>query len=206
MYTKLASVFSDNFFMEHIQISVRHLHVFAEYRNLEIVQGLLGIGVSAKGDNQYGIPSPLHLAARRGYDDNIVDLLLKRGADVNFWVLHFETPLYAAVDGGFLRIACKLLVRGAFCTYKALCRAMRTYNASMVKMLIDVYPPESLYDWWCFRALNSIAREMRMTKLLSRLPGVWFENGEMQPPVGPIRPGVTWLIDGHFNPLDTSGG
>jgi ankyrin repeat protein len=82
------------------------------YGNLEMARRALDDGADIRG-YQDGEAQPLMLAARRCHED-IVDLLLERGADPNYFIpYHRGMPLTAAVCGGSLVIFRKLLDHGA---------------------------------------------------------------------------------------------
>jgi ankyrin repeat protein len=60
---------------------------------------------------QHGF-SPLHIASHEGHDD-IVDLLIKKGADINIKNDNHITPLHVAAERGYTRLVKKLLNEGA---------------------------------------------------------------------------------------------
>jgi ankyrin repeat protein len=89
-------------------VLVRH----ARYGNLDMVRRALDDRANIRGFKD-GDNNPLMLAARGAHED-VVDLLLERGADPNYSsIQHLGTPLTAAVAGGSLVIVRKLLDRGA---------------------------------------------------------------------------------------------
>ncbi|KAM0806765.1 putative Multiple ankyrin repeats single kh domain protein [Seiridium cardinale] len=117
---------------------VSDLSVHAEYGNLNMVKALLDRGAEAQGTNT---ENPLLLAARAGHED-VVDLLLERGADPNFSTYtHRSRPVWGAITGGSLSILRKLLdhgvdIHGVVGT-KALWRAVNLEHTAMVQLLLS---------------------------------------------------------------------
>lgn len=122
----------------------------AAFGNLEMVRGLLDAGVDVDGNPDTADFHPLSMAARHGHDE-IVDLLLQRGADVNYSSTRGSAIVYAAV-GGSLAIVRKLLAHGALaredCFYRTLVEALLREHTEMVELLLREKPdmdPRVLY-------------------------------------------------------------
>ena len=117
-YVKTVEVFQyiDSFFQESILLSrsADLLVRYADLGNVEMVRHILDTGViGVHGSTEIHNQNPLHIAAQNCHED-IVDLLLERGADPNSSKLQQRgTPLHAAVVGGSLSIVQKLFDSGA---------------------------------------------------------------------------------------------
>ncbi|KAK6821359.1 hypothetical protein PG987_015759 [Apiospora arundinis] len=82
--------------------------------NMDMVKYLLAQGVPVDGTNTEELESALEQACRRGHDD-IVDLLMKRGADPEFTghALWGAVPMRMAASAGHISIVRKLMDHGA---------------------------------------------------------------------------------------------
>jgi ankyrin repeat protein len=112
----------------------------AELGNVEMVRYLLDSGAQARMKDHNR--NPLQLAARHWHED-IVDLLLERGADVNCMIgQQAGLPLWAAAAGGSMSIVRKLLNAGAKIDagFKGpIQRAVILEHTAMVELLLDHY-------------------------------------------------------------------
>ena len=82
------------------------------YKRIEHIKMLLDKGARVNDVNLGDEVTPLHLACYLGYHD-IVELLVARGANVNFYSFKFSTPLHLAVANGHLNTIKLLLKHGA---------------------------------------------------------------------------------------------
>ncbi|KAI9642834.1 hypothetical protein NHQ30_008567 [Ciborinia camelliae] len=116
------------------------LRHYAGLGNLEIIQKLLDAGADIHGGNGHN-RNPLIVAARHCHED-IVDLLLERGADPNNYEAQQRgPPLAAAINSGSIAIVRKLLDYGAkIDEYGSsfLRRAVRLEHTAMVELLLDL--------------------------------------------------------------------
>jgi ankyrin repeat protein len=132
----------DTFFKESIlQSHEPYLMVrYAVLGNVEIVRQLLDAGFDIHGKEILN-RNPLGIASRFCHED-IVDLLLERGADPNNWKMQQRTqPLCAAAAGGSIAIVRKLLRYGANdSNYDcwALRSAVRLEHTAMVNLFLEL--------------------------------------------------------------------
>ncbi|CAH0050890.1 unnamed protein product [Clonostachys solani] len=157
---------------------------FCEFGNLEIVKHLLDTGVSINSWRRPRYPSPLHEACRHGHEA-IVDLLIERGAHINQRCGRFRTPLYAAVSGGFITIAQKLIDKGAKCDLDVLKKSLSSEYPAMTRLLLPHLSTQVVYS-----SLNYLVDDKRLDKmpllsLIGEHPGLSFKNGKVRPPVPP---------------------
>lgn len=150
VYVHLASFFPD-FFSQYPDQAGRHLELYAEYGNEEIVRYLLDTGVPVGGSRAPFHPTPLHHAARRSYAD-IVKLLLDRGADVRKYCRQLGDPLFAAVDGGDVSIVSALFERGALCNYSTLQQAVFSERTDLIDLMMRKC---TLLEWHMPKVLDS---------------------------------------------------
>lgn len=150
VYSHLASFFP-NFLKAHRDQSGRHLELYAEYGNIDIVRYLLDSGVSVGGSRAPFHPTPLHFAARHSYAD-IVHLLLERGADVRRFCRQLGDPLNAAVVGGDINIVKALLEKGAVCNFSTLEKAVFSERTDLVDLMMQNC---TLLDWHMPKILES---------------------------------------------------
>jgi ankyrin repeat protein len=121
------------------------LRIHAELGNMSMVRHLLHLGVPVQvsgGDFE----TPLVMACR-GWHNDIVDLLLERGADPNFapQELYPVLPLHESTTAGNLSLARKLLDHGAFpdrdggCHFRrpALWWAFTREYTDMIQLLLE---------------------------------------------------------------------
>ena len=92
------------------------LHIAVYNKNYEIVEFLLENGADVNQrhyDQDKGISTtPLHLACRNGGHNNIAEILMKYGADIDAMELQNWTPLHHAACGGLHLIVRNLLKKG----------------------------------------------------------------------------------------------
>lgn len=91
---------------------VTPLHLAAEFGNLRAIELLLSHGADLKA-RQIAGATPLHLAAGRSGDPEVIRLLLARGAEVDALNGLKMTPLFNAAATGRLAIVELLLAAGA---------------------------------------------------------------------------------------------
>ncbi|KAK7222113.1 hypothetical protein V2G26_010116 [Clonostachys chloroleuca] len=109
---------------------------FADVGNFEIAKGLLDAGAHTRGHEwQLGM-HPLWIAARQGYED-IVDLLLEYGADVNRSTVLYCSTVGAAVRSGNTSLVKNLLSKGGNFKGEAPCGALVVENVPMLELLLD---------------------------------------------------------------------
>ncbi|KAI0967023.1 ankyrin repeat-containing domain protein [Xylaria arbuscula] len=114
----------------------------AEWGNMEMVQHLLDAGWDVNGENRLN-NDPLIIAARSFHED-IVELLLKRGANPNIqWRSQLGSALAAAAAAGSMRIVRKLIEYGAniyeddATQMKMLRKALLQEHTEMVNFFFD---------------------------------------------------------------------
>ncbi len=123
----------------------------------EIVKLLLSNGAQASVNSKnINGDMPLYLAAKGGYI-NLVQLLLKGGADVNGKNREGYTPLHIAAENGYEDIATLLIANGANVEVKdnwgerPFDLAARNGHAGIVKLLLDAGASldnlKARYDW-----------------------------------------------------------
>ena len=122
--------------------STYNVHDAAASGDANAVDLLLTTGLSTADDrNQYG-STPLHIAVVNGHED-IVSLLLDKGASPNAANEDGNTPLHAAVGKGERQCAKLLLERGADAEItsnsgaKPLIVALQKQDAAMLSTLLD---------------------------------------------------------------------
>ncbi|KAK7972333.1 ankyrin [Apiospora saccharicola] len=165
-----------------------HLLSHAERGNLDMVRYLLDEqGVDVNGEDGDYSGSALSCACRRGHED-VVDLLLARGADPNLAedVMRSGMAVRGAAVGGSLSILRKLLAHGARVTgpyrghERALVAAFETEHTEMIHLLIEHGAP---LDKVAPRLVSSMLH-LGYESMLGVLRGYGFEpergaNGEM---------------------------
>ncbi|KAI0852430.1 ankyrin [Daldinia vernicosa] len=113
---------------------------YAELGNVDMVRYLLDAGVDINGGERLNC-NPLSCAARYWHED-IVDLLLKRGADPNYQTVQQRgSPLRAAAMSGSMTIVRKLIDSGAKSIdndWWPLFEAIRLEHTAMVRLLLDL--------------------------------------------------------------------
>src|SRR5262249_42118825 len=88
------------------------LHWAAMKNDVDLVQTLLYAGANAKATTRIGAYTPLLLAARNG-NAEVIDPLVKAGADVNAATSNGTTPLMFASASGNVALVQALIERGA---------------------------------------------------------------------------------------------
>jgi ankyrin repeat protein len=131
----------DAFFKQSILLSDTSLILahYAELGNVEIVRYLLDAGADIHGGKSTN-RNPLVIAARYCQED-VVNLLLERGADPNNRVMQQRgSPLCAAASAGSMAIARKLIDHGANASedgWWPLSHAVRLEHTAMVELLLE---------------------------------------------------------------------
>jgi ankyrin repeat protein len=92
--------------------AVDFLKTACEGQNPAIVRDLVEMGADVNATLSPWDRTPL-MAAARGGNIEIADILLARGADVNAWNKERVTPLLLAIEGGHTAMAERLLEHGA---------------------------------------------------------------------------------------------
>ncbi|VUC26168.1 unnamed protein product [Clonostachys rosea] len=144
VFLKLLSFLPPGYLEEDAGLGVTRLGItnggsllcyFVERGNFEIVKGLLDAGAPVTGYHWHLDTFPLWSAARNGYDD-IVDLLLEHGADVNQRT-HICSTVGAAVRSGSITIVRKLLSKGGNFRIEATQQALIMEDVPMLELLLD---------------------------------------------------------------------
>ncbi|CAH0045326.1 unnamed protein product [Clonostachys solani] len=142
VYFRLASFFHD-FYVSQPAEAAFHLQMFVEFGNYEIVKNLLERGVSCRGGHRR-YASSIHAAARQGRED-MVDLLIKHGADVNQSGLAlFGSPLHQAVESRSIKMVKKFLDMGAVCEFNTLQEALFCGGPKMGELVLAHCPLKNL--------------------------------------------------------------
>lgn len=84
------------------------LHIAAELGHEEVVELLLESNAFVNVRNKHGM-TPLHLAARKGYNSIIRRLVGDHGALLDAFTLTKQTPLHLAAEAGQLEVCETLL-------------------------------------------------------------------------------------------------
>jgi ankyrin repeat protein len=105
--------FIHNIFLSHQSLKgATLLHIASFYRLISVVEAILKMGADVDSkDSKYG-RTPLLFAAKEGHDV-VVELLLKKDADVNSKDKYGTTPLSYAASGGHVAVLELLLEKGA---------------------------------------------------------------------------------------------
>lgn len=127
--------------------------------------------------------SPLCNAARRGFND-IVQLLLARGANVNKSQHRQGTPLRGAVLGANLSTVQILLDHGAVCDERVLLDAMLGECMALAELILDHCTSEELHhEDFGFKAAGVVA-EAGLTSMLNLMENrdcFMYRDGDMVP-------------------------
>ncbi|MBE3044417.1 ankyrin repeat domain-containing protein [Candidatus Bathyarchaeota archaeon] len=121
-----------------------HLAIRAEAGDIVMVRHLLDIGRDLLGEETFLRARLLHpplVGAVRGWHEDVVDVLLERGADLNDGrTIAFGTVLTAAAKAGSMVMLRKLLDAGAKiknpCDTETLKYAVKLEHTAMVKLLL----------------------------------------------------------------------
>ncbi|CAG9937450.1 unnamed protein product [Clonostachys rosea f. rosea IK726] len=177
-----------DFFAQSTELfpACQRLDRYCEFGNLEIVKHLLdtGVSVNIEPGMRAEHPSALHEACRHGHEA-IVDLLIERGARINQHCGRFETPLYAAVSGGFITIAQNLINKGAECDLKFLKNSLSSEYPAMTRLLLPHLSAEEVYKNLHYLTDDERLDKMPLLALIGEHPGLSFKNGKVRPPVPP---------------------
>ncbi|KAK8099509.1 ankyrin repeat-containing domain protein [Apiospora kogelbergensis] len=159
-----------------VSILKRELSRHAGLGNLDMVRYFLDQGADVRGEMRRG-HSPLREAIRHGHED-VVDLLVERGADVNQWEPLRErkkprrsnpSAIVAAVQSGSLAMLRKVLDLGAvldapsgqavfFSGPHALTAAVALEHTAMVELLLEMGAADLC---WPFYQLNPEEKHRR---------------------------------------------
>ncbi|KAF2428859.1 putative proteasome regulatory particle subunit [Tothia fuscella] len=141
------------------------LHWAVSYNHMPIVQLLVewkDFDVDAQDSIGW---TPLMMASSRKDSDEILDLLLARGADVNKTNNNAQTPLHFATSKNSLTTARKLIIAGASTRKKdkrqqlPLHRAAAIGSVPMLKLLLDNKSPMNATDIDSFTGLHHAISE-----------------------------------------------
>ncbi|CAH0058520.1 unnamed protein product [Clonostachys solani] len=134
---------------------------FADLGNFDIAKGLLDAGAHTRGHEwQLGM-HPLWAAARQGYED-IVDLLLEYGADVNQATVLYCSTVGAAVRSGNISLVKKLLSQGGDFREEAPRGALVVENVPMLELLLDHLDAQGRISHLLAEELLELASERNM--------------------------------------------
>ncbi|VUC28225.1 unnamed protein product [Clonostachys rosea] len=173
-----------DFFAQNTDPAYHRLDRFCEFGNLEIVRHLLDTGVGINVWRRPRYPSPLHEACRHGHEA-IVDLLIERGANINQRCGRFRTPLYAAVSGGFITIARKLIDSGARCDLDVLKNSLSSEYSAMTRLLLPHLSAQAVYPNLYYLIDDKRLDTLPLLALIGEHPSLSFKNGKVRPPVPP---------------------
>ena len=147
-YAKNSEVFQyiETFFSKE-EAAIRndlYSHLLAHHAalgNLSVVRYLLDSAALVDGGTTRTNENPLTTACRNCHEE-VIDLLLERGADPSYQKLQWLTcPIYAAASGGSLAIVKKLLDRGATFErvhWEPVGVALRLEHTAMVKLILGL--------------------------------------------------------------------
>ena len=137
--------------------------------NLDMVRHLLDAGADVHGGKGCG-GSPL-LRAVRAFHEDVVDLLLERGADPNKYGLSpYGTTLAAASGTGSMRMFRKLLDHGAKIVERdglTLMRAVQLEHTALVELLLDLGAGAG--DPWCWTEILEKAMDEGLESMVDVL-------------------------------------
>lgn len=89
------------------------LHLAVKFGKYDLVEALLGLGAELQLKTVEGGSSALHLATQVSDGQEIVDLLIRSGADLNALDFRLETPSHVASRAGNTRAVQLILEEGA---------------------------------------------------------------------------------------------
>ncbi|CAH0056977.1 unnamed protein product [Clonostachys solani] len=156
IYSKLTSLLPHAFI---IRLHAIHIRRYAEYGNFDIVKKLLESGCHVDGEADLADnyrETPLYLASRFGNED-VVDLLLQYGANVQRARLFIHRPLLGAIKSGNIFIVRKLLLHGARFHYYDVIQALLSEYEDMVRLLLDQYREDCLRTSFGSKLANEIS-------------------------------------------------
>jgi ankyrin repeat protein len=143
---------------------------YAELGNLEILRKLLDAGLDINGGKQPN-SNPLVIASRYCHED-VVDLLLERGADPNYCEMEQRgPPLCAAAASGSITIVRKLLAYGANdwdINPSALRTAVQLEHTAMVNLFLELDIGDAECQAAALRDALSYGMESSMVQLLKK--------------------------------------
>ncbi|QVL31064.1 PQQ-binding-like beta-propeller repeat protein [Telmatocola sphagniphila] len=128
---------------------------------LKEIQAALDKGVDVNAVNEYGV-SALWIAAGKG-NQEVIELLVKRGADVNSRdLIWYQTPLSSAVSGRHLKAAEFLIKSGAKDTDAAFRTASVFGNLKMLEAILALTKPsQETLDACLFSASTGTDKELK---------------------------------------------
>ncbi|KAJ3561355.1 hypothetical protein NPX13_g8979 [Xylaria arbuscula] len=158
--------------------------------NIGMIRHLLDKGADMRASYSGRGTGPMAEACWAGHED-VVDLLLERGADPNYRASNdcsiADAPLTAAAAGGHLNIVRKLLDHGAVVSLQALSKAFMVEHTGMVQLLLQNCPSFPM-DWkhYIVRDLLKAGLES-MVKLIPvrGMMGWLIIHNQLQNPISP---------------------
>jgi len=106
------TLYNDNPEILKIEFGFPPLFEACRYCKIEIARFLIEKGANIHDKKTRHKPTPLHVAAYTGCNE-IIELLLKNGADINARNILGETPLMYAIENGNVQTAKLLIDKGA---------------------------------------------------------------------------------------------
>ena len=106
------------------------IHKAVSEKNIQAVKQHLAAGTDVNAKCLNNAKTPLHIAANVGHNE-ITELLIANGADVNAKGLHSRTPLHYAAIGGSRKFAELLIANGADVNAKSKIGLTSLHNAAV---------------------------------------------------------------------------
>lgn len=114
-----------------IILDILYDHKLSESEKLQKIKEQIKLGADVNCDHY----TPLHEASIMGYN-NIVEILIENGANINSYCNHI-TPLYFAIRGGYSSIVELLVKNGAYIDRSILEEAIKVGNKNVVHLSLN---------------------------------------------------------------------